>query len=602
MPMLLSLTLALCPALQSSADGATSALIDLRSAAPARLVRALELEGFDVEGAEISPRGVRLVVTAEERALLVARGLDVQLVEQGRPLRDILAERAVGDGVVPNGYLDLAGILAELNNYASAHPTLAEVVDLTTRFNAPPTHEGRHIFGLRISDNVAVDEDEPAFLLVAAHHCREIVTPVIALDTIEHLLTEYATSAAIQGLVDGHELWIVPVWNPDGYNHVFLVDNLWRKNRRPVGNNFGVDLNRNYPFQWSSACGGSTSTSSSTYRGPAPASEAETQTMLALSADRHFEKVLDYHSSGRETLWGYACPSTPIDAYWRSEATLLSSASGYGGAERAPSADGEHYQWQFSETGAMAFLTETHTTFQPTFVSAEAEAALVWPGTLHLMGRPMPITGHVRDACSGAPLAATITYINPVFTAGETNHSNARFGRYHAFLPPGSHTLRFEASGYVAATRVIAVSAGATTTLDVALDRISGGATVFCAGAPSSSGVAPTIAIVGSTSVAANQFSVQGGGLPSQQPVALLHGQNLVQIPAYGGLLCVGRPARRSAVHQADLLGSVNVPLDLTLAQIGAGVTWGFQLYYRDPAAGGSQLNFTAALALVFCP
>ena len=138
--------------------------------------------------------------------------------------------------------------------------------------------------------------------------------------------------------------------------------------------------------------------------------------MRLLSADRHFAKVLDYHSTGRETLWGYACPTSPIDTFWRAEATALSAASGYGGVERRPSADGEQYHWQFATTGAMAFLTETHTEFQPTFASAGAEAALVWQGTRHLLRRPMPLAGHVRDACSGAPVAAAISYVAPAFS------------------------------------------------------------------------------------------------------------------------------------------------------------------------------------------
>ena len=40
------------------------------------------------------------------------------------------------------------------------------------------------------------------------------------------------------------------MWNPDGYNHVFTVDNNWRKNRRVLPGGIGVDQNRNYPQGW----------------------------------------------------------------------------------------------------------------------------------------------------------------------------------------------------------------------------------------------------------------------------------------------------------------------------------------------------------------
>ncbi|MEZ6014774.1 MAG: M14 family zinc carboxypeptidase [Planctomycetota bacterium] len=601
--MLLPLALALLQSLPLDLDAATSRTVEVVTPTPALVARALEFAGFDVGdcGQAVTPTGVRVTVTPEELNALLVRGYDLRVVDVGRPLRDLLAERSQSDGV-PSGYLDLQAIEAELYAYAQAHPTLAQVVDLTVRFNAPATVEGRHILALKVSDNVTADEDEPAFLLVSAHHCREIVTPVIALDTIERLLGGYATDPNIRAVVDAQELWIVPVWNPDGYHHVFTVDNLWRKNRRVFSGGTGVDLNRNYPFLWSTACGGSTNAGSQTYRGPAPASEAETQAMLALSADRHFQKVLDYHSTGNETLWGYACPTSPIDAFWRAEATALSVASGYGGAERRPSADGEQYLWQFATTGAMAYLTETHTQFQPTYASAQAEAARVWPGTLHLLQRAMPIEGHVRSACSGAPVSASITYVSPTFSQGEGNSSNGRFGRFHAFLPPGTHTLRFEAAGFAPAVRQVVVQANATTTLDVDLDPLNGGATVFCPATASSTGLVPTIGPVGSTSVSANQFAVQVGGLPALELTALLLGQNLTQLQVFGGTLCIGRPQQRVGVAAADLLGSVQIPVNLAAAQVSAGVSYGLQLYYRDLAAGGSQLNFSPALMLTFCP
>lgn len=47
---------------------------------------------------------------------------------------------------------------------------------------------------------------------------------------------------------------------------------------------------------------------------------------------------------------------------------------------------------------------------------------------------------------------ATITYVRPAFTGGEASSSEPTHGRFHAFLPPGSHTLRFEAPGFAPRT------------------------------------------------------------------------------------------------------------------------------------------------------
>ena len=87
---------------------------------------------------------------------------------------------SVTAAAVSAGYLNLDGIVARLNAIAAAYPAIAQVVDVTATYNTPPTFEGRHIFALKISDNVSLDEDEPAMLIAATHHAREISTPVIA--------------------------------------------------------------------------------------------------------------------------------------------------------------------------------------------------------------------------------------------------------------------------------------------------------------------------------------------------------------------------------------------------------------------------------------
>jgi hypothetical protein len=103
-----------------------------------------------------------------------------------------------------------------------------------------------HSTGLcrQISDNVKVDEDEPNVLIVAAHHCREIVTPEVALGAVRLLLQPDHRDD-----VDNFQTWVIPVLNVDGYTYVFDQEPLWRKNRRvlPSGD-IGVDLNRNYPM------------------------------------------------------------------------------------------------------------------------------------------------------------------------------------------------------------------------------------------------------------------------------------------------------------------------------------------------------------------
>jgi murein tripeptide amidase MpaA len=445
---------------------------------PSALRAALESSGFDVLGGDPSSSTIDVAASSAEWSQLLRSGYAIVSVEASRPFADTRRKakaRQGSDSLVSveaeltTGYSDLNALLARMNAIANAHPDIAQVVDLTATYQTPATAEGRHLYALRISDNVSLDEDEPSMLVVAAHHAREISTPEIGLYAASQLTDLYGVDPRITAAVDSHEIWIAPLWNPDGYNYVFTANNMWRKNRRPFASGTGVDQNRNYSQGWSTSCAGSTSVSSETYKGPSAASEAETRTMTTWSLAERFAKVLDYHSSGREVLYAYRCLNHPFTAWMRNEATTLSIVSGYGGLTREPSAEGEHPQWQFANLGSYAFLIETQTEFQPPYAGALAEAALVWPGILTTLEKPIPVRGHVTDATTGAPLAARVEITNVTFPNGETNSSGGAFGTYHLFVPPGTYTVRFSRDGYAPALRTVVVDAASAALVDVAL-------------------------------------------------------------------------------------------------------------------------------------
>jgi hypothetical protein len=448
----------------------------------ARKVGALLVEqGYDVLEGSISGGSFEIIASPETQRMLEARGLDLTLLQEGKPFREIQLERWAAQGGAPEsgGYNDLSQINSRMSAAAASNPTLCQFVNLTQKYISVPgvtqTWEGRDHFAVKISDNVTQDEDEPTMLIVSAHHSRELVTPEIALTAMQNLLSIYnnpghAQHAQVKAAVDNYEIWIVPVWNVDGYEYVFNVNNNWRKNRRVFASSVGVDLNRNYPAGWGTSCGGSTNPSSDTYRGPSEASEAETQLMIAFHEDKRFEKLIDYHSSGREVLWSYGtCWQHPLNSFLQSEAIALSNASTYGGANRRPSANGEHYEMTYLRTGTHAFLIETHSSFQPSYTSALAEADRLWAGILWMFNRPVSISGHVTDAATGLPLNATITFgLN--YTHGETNTSGGKFGRYRQMLPTGNYNATFFAPGYFEQSFPISIASNSTAiVLDVAL-------------------------------------------------------------------------------------------------------------------------------------
>jgi len=424
-------------------------------------------EGYDVLEGTITESSFELIVSPRSLQHLQTQEFSLQVLAQGRPFREIqLEQMQTMAPLLPAGYLDYPEIVESLYEWEEDYPSICKVYDLTTLYGLPATYENRHLYALKISDNVAQDEDEPNFLMVGAHHAREVVTPVICNYSIMKFTTQYGSDPAVTAAVDTYEIWISPIWNPDGYAYMFNYDNMWRKNRNPPD---GVDLNRNYPFGWYAAGSGSTDPYSDVYKGSAPASEPETKTMLALKNDRHFAKVLDYHSYGRYVLFAYLTLSHPFDSFLQSEASRLSTAVGYGGSASEPSADGENYQTHLAYNGSYSNLIETSTTFQPTYTSALSEATMVWPGTLWMLQRPISVSGHVTDSTSGAPLVANITLEGVSFTNGEYYMSEPRYGRYHLFLPPGTYTVNFSAPDHYSQTHQVTVTLSSEEILDVPL-------------------------------------------------------------------------------------------------------------------------------------
>lgn len=481
--------------------GAQSTLWRVPTAHPELVRDLLEQAGHDVAGADRVHQHVEVVGDTTVPPALAALGYGALPQWSAVPF----ASRAPSLGLptdIPAGYRTPAVLDAAAASLASSYPNLCVLRNLNNDYGLPPTVEGRSLKALKISDNPQVDEDEPAVLLVALHHARELNTAEVAIDHATRLVTLYATDPAVRAWVDTHEIWVAWSFNPDGHEYCWTTNALWRKNRRLIsGTTYGVDLNRNYPLGWSSTCGGSTTPSNETYRGSSALSERETQVMQAFANHRRFAKLIDFHSYGRDVLYTYRCTAFPalLETWYQSEAVSLALACGWTAADiRKSSAEGEHFQWEIWRHGTHAFLVELGTAFQPAYTEVVTESLSTWGGVQWILSRPIPLSGHVRDACTGLPIAADISVSGIAYSAGEIRESSPTTGRYHVFLPPGTWTITYSKAGYHPSSRVVTVSAGGAAIEEIAL-------------APVISLVAPATLPVGTTS----GFSMSAPGSPN---------------------------------------------------------------------------------------
>ncbi len=254
-------------------------------------------------------------------------------------------------------YHTLAEMVTEITAWESNYPAICDVFTIGTSV------EGRPIYAIKISDNVTLDETgETELLYMGNHHARELMSVEIPLMFAEHLLTNYGTDPVVTAHIDGKEIFFVPMVNPDGHvyvesNHVGDSGSWWRKNRRDNGDGtLGVDLNRNYGFEWGyDDIGSSPTTSAPTYRGSGPFSEPETQVIRDFTNTREFTICLSYHSYGELLIypWGYIAENTVDHRTFLKLGELLTETNGYRAGNSASDilyvVNGDTDDWAYGE-------------------------------------------------------------------------------------------------------------------------------------------------------------------------------------------------------------------------------------------------------------
>ncbi|UCH89765.1 MAG: hypothetical protein JSV49_03710 [Thermoplasmata archaeon] len=191
-------------------------------------------------------------------------------------------------------YFTLTQMNEQLQRLAKTYPDIMRIEDLTRGTAHGATWQGRSMWGVKISDNVNVEEpDEPKVVILGNIHAREWMAFEVPMYYIFHLCENYGlpptdndgdgavnedmfngkdddsdglvdedwSEARVTYLVDHREIWVVPTLNPDGTAIDFKMQaegsGSWRKNARDNNGNGvfdpdfdGVDLNRNFPYYW----------------------------------------------------------------------------------------------------------------------------------------------------------------------------------------------------------------------------------------------------------------------------------------------------------------------------------------------------------------
>ncbi len=310
--------------------------------------RELRVEWADMEAHRASPAlaGIEVMhVEKGEFVNLLARAAEIdQLQSAGIPFTVVIEDLEAHYVAMMNDWAAKSGEVENFGPFHTYSETVIALDDLhmmypaitTQKISLGTTWQGNTIWAMKISDNPTIEEPgEPEVLFDGMHHAREVMTVEMLLSFMEHLCANYGTDPEVTFLVDNRQVWFVPIVNPDGYLYNEQTNpnggGMWRKNRRnDLGSCIGVDLNRNYDYEWVGP-GSSTDPCSDTYRGPAPASEFEIQALTTFMSDHEFVTHNSYHSVAGLILfpWAYTLAHTPDDALFRQMANEMARDSNY---------------------------------------------------------------------------------------------------------------------------------------------------------------------------------------------------------------------------------------------------------------------------------
>ncbi|HKP51034.1 MAG TPA: M14 family zinc carboxypeptidase [Chloroflexia bacterium] len=413
---------------------------------------------------------------------------------RGHPKSKIQNSQTLNGDTFFGGYLTVSGIEAFLDQMAAHYPGLVEKLDIgdswckthTGQCVLPKPHNGHDLWVLHIT-NRAIPGPKPVFWFDAGIHSREVATPEVAMRFVSHLLDGYNTDADAHWLVDYHDIWVMPLFNPDGH---FTVEagagsDAPYSQRKNADNDdgcsywppkdvvqFGTDLNRNFPFKWGCCRGSTLAPCEQTYRGPSESSEEETAAVTAKirelvpdqrgPADTDAAPLLatgvyqNLHSFADLNLypWGWMGEPAPNGADLENIAAHMSAQDAGGNGYdycQAPNclyvSDGTANDWGYGELGMLSITTELS---GGSFFPLHSEVDRLWGENkgellyLSKIARTPFLTTRGPDANSvttglapvtqGAPAQLTAT-INYAWT-GNSYLQNVAAAEYYIDIPP----------------------------------------------------------------------------------------------------------------------------------------------------------------------
>ncbi|XP_023263695.1 carboxypeptidase B-like [Seriola lalandi dorsalis] len=136
------------------------------------------------------------------------------------------------------------------------------------------TYEGRPMTILKLGRKSS--SRKPAIFMDCGIHAREWISPAFCQWFVKEAMSTYGQDSQMTSLLNEMDVFVLPVFNIDGYDYTHKSNRMWRKTRsRKSGSScIGTDPNRNFNAGWCTT-GASSNPCSDTFCGYSPESEIE---------------------------------------------------------------------------------------------------------------------------------------------------------------------------------------------------------------------------------------------------------------------------------------------------------------------------------------
>ncbi len=349
----------------------------------------------------------------------------------------------ISDMMAWDSYPTYMAYLDMMTSFSDSYPDLCSLHEIGTSVN------GRKILFVKISDNVSEKEAEPEFMYSSSMHGDELTGFILNLRLIDYLLTNYNTDPFVKRLVDGAEIWINPLANPDGtyYGGNNTVSGATRYNANYI------DLNRNYPDP------------ADGLHPDGEAWQAETVVMMDFMKAHNFVFSANYHG-GAEVMnypWDNFYRRHPDDAWLQYVSHCYAdTAKKYGGSDYFSdvSENGitNGYDWYAVAGGRQDYMNYyrhgREITIEVSEVKLPAASNLPsfwdynYKSMLYYIEKCLHgIRGIVSDSATHEPIRAKLEILDHDADSSQI-YSDITNGNYHRMIAPGTWDLLITAPGY----------------------------------------------------------------------------------------------------------------------------------------------------------